>query len=386
MKYIIIAIFTIFSIISSASELNTYNSVEIIEIHPKGFQEPIKYKITLPHKYDVDTDKAYFVLFDLHPRSQPLIAGMQDWLSHNGEWPWLKTIIVTPASYHAEFSEVFKNWAKTPEKQEILDILQLGILKAVDAKYRTNGFKIYSGFMGNGALGLYTLLNRPEMFNAYMIASPTLANNMGNIVSDAPEKLNTLNRKMSFLYMTIGDHRFERNHIPSVMEFEQHLGNIKHDKLKWITNTNEQHYYMSRPVITLLNGIEALFDDIHNDLAADSDISKLGAQAIIKYYKMLSDEKYGFEISAEGSLKALAKSLASDQPEKALDIYTKTTELYPESAYAYSSLAKAYADQGDIKKAIKIQQIAVEKSKSMVKWHQNKHQQYLDEFKALLNN
>ena len=143
---------------------------------------------------------------------------------------------------------------------------------------------------------------------------------------------------------------------------------------------------MSRPVITLLNGVEALFDDIHNDLPADSDISKQGPDAIVKYYEKLSKEKYGFSVSAEGSLKALAKSLAKQDPNKALDIYVKATKLYPESAYAYYSLAKAYADQGEVNKAIDVQLVAVEKSKSMVQWHQNKHQQYLGEFKAMLKN
>ena len=32
-------------------------------------------------------------------------------------------------------------------------------------------------------------------------------------------------------------------------------------------------------------------------------------------------------------------------PKKALSIYHKTVELYPNSAYAFSSLAKAYADK-----------------------------------------
>jgi hypothetical protein len=45
-----------------------------------------------------------------------------------------------------------------------------------------------------------------------------------------------------------------------------------------------------------------------------------------------------------------------------------------------------YADMGDINKAIKYQIQAVEKSKTMMAWHQNKHKQYLDEFKSQLAN
>lgn len=371
---------------SLAVDIKTLNPVETIEILPKGFKQPIEYNVTLPQNYHTDKNKDYFILFDLHPRSQTYISGMQDWLSHNGEWPWLKTIVVTPANYHSEFAESFKRLAQNPKDQSILDIIQNGILKEVDEKYRTNGYKIFSGFMGNGALGLYTLLNRPDMFDAYLIASPTLGNDFGNIVIDAPEKLQANYNGIKFLYMAIGNHNYEKAHVASFKSFEQALQKLPEGKLEWLTDSDEKHYYMSRPVITLLNGIEALFDDIHTDLAADSDISQKGPEAIIEYYDKLSKEKYGFSVSAEGSLKALAKSLLGTDPNKALGIYTRATQLYPDSAYAYASLAKAYAEQGEIKKAIEIQTVAVEKSETMMQWHQNKHQEYLDEFKTMLKN
>ncbi|MGB0938369.1 MAG: esterase [Colwellia sp.] len=386
MKRFLISLLLCTSSLSYAVTIETLNPVETLEVLPAGFTKPVKYNITLPQNYATDTDKSYFVLFDLHPRSQTYLAGMHDWLSHNGEWPWLKTIIVNPADYHPEFAATFDKLVEDPNDQSILNILQNGILKEVDKKYRTNGYRIYSGFMSNGALGLYTLLNRPEMFDAYLIASPTLANNFANVVSDAPKKLQTKYDGLKFLYMAIGSHNYEKAHIEPFKEFEQALQQLPKAKLDWSSNNNEQHYYMSRPIITVLNGIEALFDDIHNNLPPDSEISKQGASAIIEYYQTLSNDKYGFEISAESSLKALAKTLVKTEPSKALAIYTQTTELYPDSAYAFASLAKAYADQGNVEKAIEIQKVAVDKSKTMVEWHQNKHKQYLAEFENLLNN
>ncbi|WP_152593783.1 hypothetical protein [Thalassotalea sp. ND16A] len=142
---------------------------------------------------------------------------------------------------------------------------------------------------------------------------------------------------------------------------------------------------MSRPIVAAINGIEALFDDIHTNLAADSEISARGAKAIIDYYARLSDKKYGFPISAEGSLKNLAKSLMANAPQQALEIYQQTTELYPASAYAFSALAKAYAELEDYNSAVKYQAQAVEKSQSMGTWHQNKHNQYLTEYQQKLN-
>ncbi|WNC68651.1 tetratricopeptide repeat protein [Thalassotalea nanhaiensis] len=378
---------TLLPALVQATNIKELNPIQSLKIESKYFKEPIDYNITLPKSYNEanSKDKKYFVIFDLHPRSQPYLSGLHDWLSHNGEWPWLETIVVTPADYNPEFAKVFEQIVSDPTKQTMLDFFEFDLLTKLDKTYRTNGFRIYSGFMGNGALGLFALLNRPNLFNAYIISSPSLANDFGAISSDANKKLAQLDDKMRFLYLATGNHQYEQGNLPAFELFEKALTTSSPKSLDWQVHRNNQNNYMSQPIVSTLNGIEALFADIHTNLAAESEISQNGAQAIIDYYAMVSEKKYGFDISAEGSLKALAKSLMKKDPKKALSVYQKTIELYPESAYALSSLAKAYAELGDIDKAIKYQTQAVEKSKSMIEWHQNKHKQYLDEFRAQLN-
>jgi tetratricopeptide (TPR) repeat protein len=370
------------SAIVEATDIKALNPIQSLKVKSKYFKEAIEYNVTLPKSYSEvkGKDKKYFVIFDLHPRSQPYLSGLHDWLSHNGDWPWLESIVITPATYNPEFAKLFEKIVSEPSNQTMLDYFEHDLLKAIDEKYRTNGFKIYSGFMGNGALGLFTLLNRPKLFNAYVITSPSLANDFGLITSESKVKLASKDEQMRFLYLSTGNHQYELGNLPSFDIFEKALKTASPSTLDWQIHRNNKNNYMSQPIVSIVNGIEALFSDIHTDLEADSDISKNGAQAVIDYYALISDKKYGFDISAEGSLKALAKSFMASDPQKGLSIYQKTATLYPESAYALSSLAKAYADLGDIKTAIKYQTQAVEKSKSMIVWHQNKHKQYLDEY------
>ena len=373
--------------IVEATDINALNPIQSLKVKSKYFKEEIEYNVTLPKSYNEvkGKDKEYFVIFDLHPRSQPYLSGLHDWLSHNGDWPWLESIVITPANYNPEFAKLFEQIVSEPSNHTMLDYFEHDLLKAIDEKYRTNGFKIYSGFMGNGALGLFTLLNRPKLFNAYVITSPSLANDFGLITSESKVKLASEDDQMRFLYLSTGNHQYEQGNLPSFDLFEKALKTTAPTTLDWQIHRNNKNNYMSQPIISIVNGIESLFSDIHIDLKADSDISKNGSQAVIDYYALISDKKYGFDISAEGSLKALAKSLMASDSQKGLSIYQKTASLYPESAYALSSLAKAYADIGDINTAIKYQTQAVEKSKSMIVWHQNKHKQYLDEYIEKLN-
>jgi tetratricopeptide (TPR) repeat protein len=375
------------SAIVEATDINALNPIQSLKVKSKYFKEAIEYNVTLPKSYNEvkGKDKKYYIIFDLHPRSQPYLSGLHDWLSHNGDWPWLESIVITPANYNPEFAKLFEQIVSEPSNYTMLDYFEHDLLKAIDEKYRTNGFKIYSGFMGNGALGLFTLLNRPKLFNAYVITSPSLANDFGLITSESKVKLASKDDQMRFLYLSTGNHQYEQGNLPSFDLFEKVLKTSAPTTLDWQVHRNNKNNYMSQPIISIVNGIESLFSDIHIDLKADSDISKNGAQAVIDYYALISDKKYGFDISAEGSLKALAKSLMASDSQKGLSIYQKTATLYPESAYALSSLAKAYADLGDINMAVKYQTKAVEKSKSMIVWHQNKHKQYLDKYIEKLN-
>ncbi|KGJ92227.1 hypothetical protein [Thalassotalea sp. ND16A] len=195
-KALMISILLALSSFTFAIEISELNPVQTLTVKPKNFKEAIEFNITLPQSYQKNTDKEYFIIFDLHPRSQPYLSGLHDWLSHNGEWPWLETIVVTQANYHPELAKLFENTVSNPNNQDILDFFEFDLLNAIDKKYRTNGFRIYSGFMGNGALGLYTLLNRPQLFNAYIIASPTLADDFAAVSSTANTKLAKLDDKL----------------------------------------------------------------------------------------------------------------------------------------------------------------------------------------------
>lgn len=116
-----------------------------------------------------------------------------------------------------------------------------------------------NGFTGNAGLSLYTLLNRPNLFNAYFAASPVLSKDFAYIIKDAPKKLAAMKGKPRFLLMSTSDSCFE-----------------------------------------------LLFNDYHEVLKADSEISSQGAQAILEHYRYLSEDKYGFEVPATDSLIALA--------------------------------------------------------------------------------
>ena len=186
------------------------STTETLSVKSALFGEQADFLVTLPNSYTKQTDKRYVVLFDLHPRSHLYLTGMHDWMSHNGGWPWLETIIVTAPDGHQGLGELKKRAIEQQGDQALLDFFEQDLLPAIDKRYRTNGFRIFNGFTGDAGLVLYSLINRPSLFNAYIAASPVLSTDFAYVLNDAPKKLKKMDGKPRFLFVSTSDSDFEQ--------------------------------------------------------------------------------------------------------------------------------------------------------------------------------
>ncbi|WP_286264906.1 hypothetical protein [Thalassotalea atypica] len=140
------------------------------------------------------------------------------------------------------------------------------------------------------------------------------------------------------------------------------------------------HYFMSLPALSVISGIEALFSDIHRGLPADSVIAEQGVKAIIAHYKDLSENKYGFDVSPKRSIETLGFSLLKKSPEQGLNVLKESVNSFPEDAYAYHAVARAYEQLGDLVNAVKYQTKAAALGKNMLSWHQKRQQKFLAQY------
>jgi predicted alpha/beta superfamily hydrolase len=95
----------------------------------------------------------------------------------------------------------------------LLNFFEQQLFTAVDNKYRTNGFRIISGFRVNATLVLSALINKPNMANAYIATSPELNDDYAAILSTAKAKLKKLDDKLRFLLFSHGTNIKEEHQI-----------------------------------------------------------------------------------------------------------------------------------------------------------------------------
>lgn len=369
---LILVLFLLTTSVSVAQERK-----QVLTIVDKRFEQPLEFNVVLPKSYFAKPDKRYVLLFDFHPYSHTYLSGLHDWMSHNGEWPWLETIIVTPVYGNA----VGKIFDPSGNSTPLVDFFGEQLIPEIDKNYRTNGFRIISGFRTNGTIVLSTLLNKPELFSAYIAVSPELNNDYAQILSKAAANKKIPEASYKSLLFAHASTIKEDHQMASYQILNQSLSALMSDNQYTYQNFGE-HYFMSLPALSVISGIEVLFSDIHRGLAADSVISQQGVQAIVAHYQTLSEKKYGFEVSPKRSIETLGFSLLEHNPKKGLKVLKENISLFPEDAYTHHALARAYDQLGNIDKAIEHQKQANELAKSMLTWHSKRQQRYLDEYTA----
>ena len=370
--FIAVFIALVFSMVTNAQSIK-----QTLTIEDKRFEQPLEFNVHLPKSYQTKSDKQYVVLFDFHPYSHTYLTGLHDWMSHNGEWPWLETIVVNPA-YGNPVGQLFD---ATGNSTPLVNFIADQLLTEIDSQYRTNGYRIFSGFRVNGSIVLSTLLNRPDVFDAYIAISPELKNDYVQILSKSKTAKSLAGKQHKFVLFSHGatikeDHQMANYQLlndqltPYLASHEYHYQDFG------------QHYFMSLPALSVISAIEAMFSDIHRGLAADSLISQQGVSAIIAHYKDLSANKYGFEVSPKRSIESLGFALLATQPTQGIAVLKENIALYPSDAYTHHALAKAYDQLGDIGNAIKYQTKAAKLAENMLTWHQKRQQRYLQQYQA----
>lgn len=352
---------------------------EVLLLKHKDIEQSLAFNVQLPKGYSKNTDKTYNLLFDFHPMADKYLAGMHQWLSHNGEWPWPQTIIVTPKMGNP----VGRLFDASGDSTPLMDFFEASLIPAIDAKYRTNGFRIFSGFRVNGTLVLSSLINKPNLFNAHIVTSPELNDDYAQILSKLPKALRNMGNKPQFLWVGHGNWNKEADNQEAFKQLHSMLQTQAPASLDWHFEVFEDNYFMSLPLLSLINAVERLFNDINNGLEPASPVSQKGAMALVEHFAYLSKYKYGFDVSPAASIRGLGEHQLTHSPGQALITFKTYAELYPDSAYSYHYLAQAYLANKDVNKALESQKQAVAMSQSMLSWHKKHIAKQMAKIEAL---
>jgi predicted alpha/beta superfamily hydrolase len=246
--------------------------------------------------------------------------------------------------------------------EKFLKFLQSELIPLIDAQYRTQPYRILSGWSFGGLFTVHTYLENPEAFSAYLAISPSLWWEQDSVVKSAKDAVADGNVGFKPLVVTLGaleggdmDRAVRRGLVPLFKsEGSAALAFTP------IEITERGHSYS--PYEAFFDGLRALFED----WALPQERLSGGLESIQEFYQELSTRAgYAVEIP-ESAYQALVGSLISGGDDQAaLEIARLAVDRYPQSSRAHGTLGVMFRRTGDNAAARARFELAIEVEKQL---------------------
>ncbi len=324
---------------------------ETLTIDSKVLTKPASIHIRLPSSYQALTHKRYPVYIDVGSDDDfPATAGTLHWLSHNQEYPVPEVILVSLTTETA-----VRFIQRGVKSEDFVNFLEVDVIPYIDKNYRSQPFRILTSSERFGQVPLYGLIHKPELFQAHIAISPWVTDDSG-LVGEFETFLKSQKKTFAFLWLSSGgEPRVASNYDKMISLLQQHAPK----NLEWKSAQFKNNTSMSQPLVSLPNALESLFADLV--LAPDSNVVNAGAESIRSYYQQLSENKYGYSVSAENAIRDLGYAMLSKKEvKKAIEIFRANLRDYPNSPHVYYALASALKADNDLQAALPLQKTAYE--------------------------
>lgn len=159
-----------------------------------------------------------------------------------------------------------KNYPTTGHSDKFISFLENELKPFINSRYKTNLSAMLIGQSLGGLLATEVLLKKPELFNKYLIISPSIWWDNGSLLNQPIQKIEQLNQRTD-VYVAVGKEGLTPSEQPRVMEVD---ANLLVEKLKGSKNKN----------------VEIIFDYL-----PDEDHATISHQAIFNGLRMLYPAK-----------------------------------------------------------------------------------------------
>ena len=166
-----------------------------------------------------------------------------------------------------------KNFPTTGHSDKFISFLEEELKPFINNKYKTNSSAMLIGQSLGGLLASEILLKRPEMFNKYLIISPSIWWDNGSLLNQSSQVIEKLSQKTD-VYIGVGKEGLTPGEFPRVMEVD---ANVLADKLKSTQSL----------LVEKLNNSKNKNIAVYFDYLPDEDHATISHQAIFNGLRML---------------------------------------------------------------------------------------------------
>jgi predicted alpha/beta superfamily hydrolase len=306
------------------------------------FGGEVTYLVHLPEGYE-NSKKDYPVIYMMNGQSVSSFANASSTLDNlsNERIPDMILIGISNTGVAANYRSCPDDSGNVKSGDSFGKFLKEDLIPEVRKNYRTNDYKILFGQSNTGLFVLYCFLTQPDLFNAYVVASPMFGwcpQYYTDKTRGFLKKNPSLNRK---LYVSYGNLDYVEV-LRYIDDFREVLGQSPAGfqyKVELIENTGHV------PFITLNNALLNFF----SECTLNEERKKLSIPEIKSHFEKLSSD-FGFTIAPKaGVLFDMAIDKKNEKEfERALDLFKYLISLYPASEIYHYVLGQTYLQKGEV--------------------------------------
>lgn len=221
--------------------------------------------ISLPEGYEEST-ASYPVLY-LTDGLQNIwhVAGTVEVLTRTGNIPPIIIVGIESTNRDRDFSPtVDSNWPRSGGGPKFLDFIENELIPYIDSNYRTHPYRVLEGHSLGGLFTASALINKPDLFDAYIIMSPSFWWNEQEIIDKAKVffKLHPTLEKSLFFGIGTLESGTEWGMRKELQNFVDVLTANQPKKLRFEHRELENEGHMSSPLLSNYYGLKFIFSNM----------------------------------------------------------------------------------------------------------------------------
>lgn len=327
-------------------------------IHSKVLKEDRMVVVYTPNDYNV-SQKKYPVLFFFDAENRERIFRSMltvEFFNIFGQVPEMVVVGILNTNRYRDLTPLpVKGVQGSGGGDNFLTFITDELIPFIDKNYRTMNNRILYGGSAAGLFVIYTMIKKPEFFNAYISSSPSLSSSIyewdsESIFQQVKEVLGKYKSFNKFLYMNYGS---VENPNKPIQRLASIIKDNAPEDFRWELKVVEGEGHV--PFTSLLDGLLALYSDWK---LPRGFLSIKGHENIKNHLEKLS-KKRGYHIGIEDILSEREINelayllLRADKVKEAIKYFILNVNVFPGSANAYDSLGEAYMKDGQKELAIK---------------------------------
>lgn len=177
-----------------------------IKIHSDVLREERIVLVSLPEDYR-KSEKTYPVLFKLDGDKDNFLQASSavDYLSD------MTDDAPEPIIIGIENTDRYRDMLPDQKANSFIQLISTELIPFVNRNYRTNGFRILSGQSLSSLFALYSFLEQPDLFDAYILGSFGLYKESLAVLFDNELKRNSQLRSLGKKYLFVGNGKLDTN-------------------------------------------------------------------------------------------------------------------------------------------------------------------------------